>query len=156
MEAETVSANENKYIQERVDEEIEYSYTPTDLRNRKYKQTIAQSGFTKETLKAVHQIGFTPAMIDTHIRTIRTRFGFNIGAATSRRSKHTPPAVMPDIVFIEPSRKMVPTTNSATPTTPSMTISTPSTGTGTKMTDTTGKTIGTMLLTGPGSSTEEV
>ena len=61
-------------------------------------------------------------------------FAFNIRRDKTKRSKHTPPAVMPDIVFIEPSRKTVPTTSSATPAKPSMNISTPSTSTDTKTT----------------------
>ena len=44
MEAESVAFNENKLIQEWVDEEIKYPYTPLDLGNRKYRQTIARTG----------------------------------------------------------------------------------------------------------------
>ena len=85
-----------------------------------------------------------------------SRNGFNIGAAKSRRSKHIPPAMLPDVGFIEPSRKTVLTTSGAIPAKPSMSISTPSTSTGTKTTGTTEKTIGTMLLMGQGTGTEEV
>ena len=48
MDAETVSPNENKFIKEWGEEEINYPYTPLDLENRKYKQTIAQTGFTEK------------------------------------------------------------------------------------------------------------
>ena len=47
MEAESVAFNENKLVQEWVDEEIKYPYTPMDLGNRKYKQTITRTGFTE-------------------------------------------------------------------------------------------------------------
>ena len=50
MDADTMPPNENKLIQEWVDEEINYPYTIMDLGNRKYKQTIAQSGFTEAVL----------------------------------------------------------------------------------------------------------
>ena len=43
MEAESVAFNENKLIQAWVDEEIKYAYTPLNLGNRKYKQTIART-----------------------------------------------------------------------------------------------------------------
>ena len=36
------------------------------------------------------------------------RIGFNIGKAGSRRSKYTPPASLPDVVFIEEKRKPIP------------------------------------------------
>ena len=36
MEAESVTFNESKLIQEWVDDEIKYPYTPSDLGNRKY------------------------------------------------------------------------------------------------------------------------
>ena len=133
---------------------MDYPYTPTDMGNRKYKQTVAQAGFTKDVLKALVQRGFTPSMIDKHIRTVRTRFGFNIGAARSRKSKHTPPKVLPDQIFIETSRKTPPTTSSDTPAKPSQSVSTTSAGSAMKMT-TTEKTIGTMVLMGQGTSSEE-
>ena len=57
IEAESVTFNENKLIQEWVDEEIKYPYTPLDLGNRKYKQTIAKTGFTEEVI-AEEKINF--------------------------------------------------------------------------------------------------
>ena len=49
MEAESVAFNENKLIQEWVDEEMKYPYTPMDLGNRKYCQTIARMGSQKQS-----------------------------------------------------------------------------------------------------------
>ena len=60
MKAESVAFNESKLIQEWVDEEIQYPYTPQDMGNRKYKQTIAQSGFTEDVIAELTKIGFTP------------------------------------------------------------------------------------------------
>ena len=85
MEAKTEPINVNKYIQEWVTEEIDYPYKCTNrFGYRKYKQTVAQTGFTKKILAALTERGFTPFMIDTHIRTVRTHFGFNISAAKTR------------------------------------------------------------------------
>ena len=154
LDAKTMPANENKYIQEWVDEDIDYPYTPIDMGNRKYKQTVAQTGFTEDVLKALVQRGFTPSMIDKHIRTVRTIFGFHIGAAKSRRIKHTPPKVLPDHIFIEIPRKTPTTTSNATPAKPSQSVSTSATGSGTETT-TMEKTIGTMVLMAQGTSSEE-
>ena len=122
--------------------------------NIKYKQTIMQDGFTEDILKALTERGFTPSMIDKHIRPVRNRFSFNIGTAKTRRSEHSPPKTLPDIVFIETSRKTATTTGSATPTKPSQSISTLLTDTGMKTT-TTEQTIETMVLMGQGTSSEE-
>ena len=108
MDAESVPPNENKLIQEWVDEEISCPYTPMDLGNRKYKQTIAQTGFTKGIIKELTQNGLTPAMIDKHIRMVITRFSFNIAKAGSRKSRYTPPASLPDVIFIEEKKKSNP------------------------------------------------
>ena len=78
MEAESVAFNENKLIQEWVDEEIKYPYTPTDLENRKYRQTIARVGFTKEIITELINRGFTRNQIDKHIKTVRHWFGFEV------------------------------------------------------------------------------
>ena len=50
MDAETAVYNENKYIQEWVNEEGRYPYTLKDMGNRKYKQIVAQVGFTEEVV----------------------------------------------------------------------------------------------------------
>ena len=101
MQAKSVAFNEGKLIQEWVDEETKYPYTPEDMRNRKYKQTIAQAGFTDNVITELTKIGFTPAQIDKHIRQVRIRFGFDVRRSGSRRGKHIPPTKMPEIVFIE-------------------------------------------------------
>ena len=75
MKAESVAFNENKLIQEWVDEEIKYPYTPQDFGNRKYRQTIAGTGFTENIVAELNKIGFTPTQLDKHIRQIRNRFG---------------------------------------------------------------------------------
>ena len=46
---ESVAFNESKLIQEWVDAEIKYPYTPLDVGNRKYRQTIARTIFTEGT-----------------------------------------------------------------------------------------------------------
>ena len=46
--------------------------------NRKYKQTIAQSGFTENVITELTKGGFTPAQIDKHIRQVRIRFRFDV------------------------------------------------------------------------------
>ena len=117
MEAESKTLNENKLIQEWVDQEIKYPYTLLDLGNKKYRQTIAQTGFTEHVLKELAKNGLTPTQIDKYIKEVRKRFGFNVGKARSRKGRHIPPARMPDIVFIE-EKKLTPTTSSATPATP--------------------------------------
>ena len=57
MEAESVAFNENKLIQGWVDVEIKYPYTPLDLGNRKYKQTIARTGFTEDINSTIDEKG---------------------------------------------------------------------------------------------------
>ena len=99
MKAESVAFNENKLIQEWVDEEMKYPYTPQDLGNRKYRQTIAQAGLTENIVAELNKIGFTPTQLDKHIRQIRNRFGFDVRKPGSRRRKHTLPSKMPEIVF---------------------------------------------------------
>ena len=42
MEAESVAFNESKLIQEWVDDEIKYPYTPLDLGNRKYNRQLQE------------------------------------------------------------------------------------------------------------------
>ena len=100
------------------------------------------------------QKGFTPTMIDKHIRMVRNRFGFNVGKAESRMGKHTPPAIMPDIIFMEERKRLTPTTSSATPAKPSMSESTPTTGVSTEITDTIEQTIGMVTIPEPGTSFE--
>ena len=78
MEAESVTFNENKLIQEWVDEETKYPYTSLDLGNRKYKQTIAKTGFTEEVIAELMKRGFTHTQEDRHIKEIRHRFGFDV------------------------------------------------------------------------------
>ena len=101
MEAKSVAFNENKLIQEWVDEETWYLYTPQDMGNRKYKQTIVQTGSTENVITELTKVGFTPAQLDKHIKQVRIRFGFDVRRSGSRRGKHTPPTKMPEIVFIE-------------------------------------------------------
>ena len=60
MEAESVAFNEHKLIQEWMDEEKKYPYTPMDLGNRKYKQTIARTGFTEKYHSRVDKQGVHP------------------------------------------------------------------------------------------------
>ena len=78
MKAESATFNENKLIQEWVDEEIKYPYTPLDLGNRKYKQMIAKFGFTEEVITELMKRGFTHTQVDRHIKEIRHRFGFDV------------------------------------------------------------------------------
>ena len=78
MEAESVAFNENKLIQEWLDEEIKYPYTPLDLGNRKYKQTIARTGFTENIIAELVKRGFTCSQVDKHIKEMRHRFGFEV------------------------------------------------------------------------------
>ena len=101
MEAESVTFNENKLIQEWVDEEIKYPYTPLNLGNRKYKQTIAKTGFTEEVIAELMKRRFTHTQVDRHIKEIRHRFGFDVQRSGSKRGKHTPPAKLPEIIFTE-------------------------------------------------------
>ena len=107
--------------------------------NRKYKQTNAQTGFTENVIAELTKVGFTPAQLDKHIKQVRIRFGFDVRKSGSRRGKHTPPSKMPEIVFIEERRGIVPTTSgmtvpttsSATPAKPTTSESTPTVGTST-------------------------
>ena len=119
MKAESVAFNESKLIQELVDDEIKYPYTPTDLGNQKYRQTIARTGFTEEIVAELMKRGFSRTQIDKHIRQIRQRFGFDVRTSGSRRGKHTSPAKLPEIIFTEEKRGTVPTTSSAMITTTS-------------------------------------
>ena len=136
MEAESITFNENKLIQEWVDEEIKYPYTPLDLGNRKYKQMIAKFGFTEEVITVLRKRGFTRTQVDRHIKEIRHRFGFDVQRTGSKRGKHTPPAKLPEIVFTEEKGRTVPittgatifTTSSATPATSSIGGSVPPMG----------------------------
>ena len=161
MEAESVAFNENKLIQEWVDEEIKYPYTPTDLGNRKYKQTIARPGFTEDILAEFIYRGFTCNQIDKHIKTVRHRFGFEV--RRTKRRKHNPPAVLPEVIFTEEKGRAVSTTTgatistttSATPTTPSTSRSIPPMGTGAKTTETMEQTIGRITIADPGDAPGE-
>ena len=126
MEAESVAFNENKLIQEWVDEEIKYPYTPMDLGNRKYKQTIARTGFTENIIAELIKRGFTRSQVDKDIKEIRHRFEFEV--RRTRRGKHNPPAKLPEIIFTEEKGRAVPATTGATiSTTSSATPATPST-----------------------------
>ena len=78
MKAESVTFNENKLIQEWVDEEIKYPYTPLDLGNWKYKQMIAKTSFTEEVIAELMKRGFTHTQVNRHIKEIRHRFGFDV------------------------------------------------------------------------------
>ena len=126
INAESKAFNESKLIQQWVDKKIEYPYTPLDLGNRKYKQTIAKTGFTEDILKELTDRGFNRAQIDKHIKHVRQRFGFNI-RRTGKKGKQISPSTLPDIVFIEKETESVSTTavttttttSSATPTTSS-------------------------------------
>ena len=127
MEAQSATFNENKLIQEWVDDKIEYPYTPTDLGNRKYRQTIARTGFMEEIIAELMKRGFSHTQVDKHIRQIRQWFGFDVRTSGSRRVKHTPPAKLPEIIFTEERKETVPTTSSSTvTTTSSVTPATPS------------------------------
>ena len=108
IEAKSATFNESKFIQEWVDEEIKYPYTPLDMGNRKYRQTIARTGFTEEILTALVERGFSHPQVEKHIRLVRQRFGFDVRTAGSRRGKHKPPAKLPEIIFIEEKNKGVP------------------------------------------------
>ena len=155
MEAESVTFNEHKLIQEWVDHEIEYKYTPQDLGNRKYRQTIARTGFTEDIISKLIRKGFTRAQVDKHIKQVRQRFGFNV-RKTGKRGKQTPPSTLPDIVFTEERKGAVPTTmgttvsttSSATPTTSSTggTISSMGLSTGAI-----GQAIGSVIIADSGS-----
>ena len=128
MNEESEAFNENKLIQQWVDKKIEYPYTPLDLGNRKYKQTIAKTGFTEDILKELTDRGFSRAQIDKHIKQVRQRFGFNV-RKTGKRGKQTSPSTLPDIVFTEKETGPVPTTAGTTAsTTSSATPTTSSTG----------------------------
>ena len=152
MEAESATFNESKFIQEWVDEEIKYPYTPSDMGNQKYRQTIARTGFTEEILAALTEGGFTRTQVEKHIRHVRQRFGFDVRTAGSRRGRHTPPDKLPEIIFIEEKSKQVPTTLNATPATQSLGEPALSTGAGT---DTMEKTIGSITLSDPEQSQGE-
>ena len=111
-----------------MDQKIEYPYTPQDLGNRKYKQTIAKIGFTEDILKELTKRGFSRVQIDKHIKQVRQRFGFNV-RKTGKRGKQASPSTLPDIVFIEEGKGPVPTTTGTTiSTTSSATPTTSSTG----------------------------
>ena len=163
MEAESVAFNENKLIQEWVDDEIKYPYTPLDLGNRKYRQTIARTGFTEDIIAELMKRGFTCAQVDKHIKQIRHRFGFDVQKYGSRRGKHTPPAKLPEIIFTEEKGGTVPTTtgatvsttSSVTPATPSTSGSTPPMGTGTETTGTMEQTTGRITIADPGGAPGE-
>ena len=128
MEAESATFNEHKLIQEWVDHDIEYPYTPQDLGNRKYRQTIARTGFTEDIINELVKKGFTRTQVDKHIKQVRQRFGFNV-RKTGKRGKQTPPSSLPDIVCTEERRGAVPTTMGTTvSTTSSATPTTSSTG----------------------------
>ena len=114
MEAESVAFNESKLIQEWVDDEIKYPYTPLDLGNRKYRQTIARTGFTEDIIAELMNRGFTCTQVDKHIKQIRHRFGFDVRKSGSRRGKHTPAAKLPEIIFTEKKGGTVPTTTGIT------------------------------------------
>ena len=76
--------------------------------------------------------------------------------AGSRRGKHTPPAKLPEIIFIEEKIKTVTTTSSAmvattsgvTPATPSTSKPAPSLGLGTETVE---QTIGSITVADPGA-----
>ena len=119
MEAESVAFNENKLIQEWVDDEIKYPYTPQDLGNRKYKQTIARTGFTENVIEELVKRGFTRPQIDKHIKIVRQAFSFNVHKSGSRRGRYTQPAKLPEIIFTKGKSGAVPITTSVTPTTSS-------------------------------------
>ena len=84
LEAKSTTFNESKFIQEWVDEEIKYPYTPSDTGNQKYRQTIARTGFTEEILTALMEGGFSRSQVEKHIRLVRQRFGFDVRTAGSR------------------------------------------------------------------------
>ena len=58
--------------------EIKYPYTPLDLGNRKYKETIARTGFTEDIIAELMKKGFTHSQVDKHIKEIRHRFAFDM------------------------------------------------------------------------------
>ena len=160
MEAESVAFNESKLIQEWVDDEIKYPYTPLDLGNRKYRQTIARTGFTEDITTELMNRGFTRSQMDKHIKQIRHRFSFDVRKSGSRRGKHTPQAKLPEIIFTEEKGGTVPTTpgvtisttSSATPATPSTSESAPLMGTGTETME---QTIGSITVADPGDAPGE-
>ena len=159
MKVESVTFNENKLIQEWVDHEIKYPYTPQDLGNRKYRQTIARTGFTEDIISELLKRGFTLAQVDKNIKQVRQRFGFHV-RKTGKRGKQTSPANLLDIVFTEGRRGAVPTTTSATVSTASsVTPATSSTGeTISSMgpgTGTIGQTIGSITIADLGSASGE-
>ena len=90
--------------------------------------------------------GFSRTQVDKHIRQVRQRFGFDVRTAGSRRGKHTPPAKLPDIIFIEEKKKVVPTTSSVTPAT--LSTSKPALSLGSE-TDTVEQTIGSITVADP-------
>ena len=147
--------NESKLIQEWVDDEIKCPYMPLDLGNRKYRQTIARTGFTEEIIAELMRRGFTRNQVDKHIKQIRKRFGFDVRTSGSRRGKHTPPAKLPEIIFTEEKSGTMPTTSgstitttsSATPATPSTSESAPPMGVGTETME---QTIRSITVADPG------
>ena len=155
MEAQSATFNESKLIQEWVDDEIKYPYTPLDLGNQKYRQTIARTGFTEEIIAELMKRGFSRTQVDKHIKQIRHRFGFDVRTSGSRRGKHNPTAKLPEIIFTEEKRGTVPTTSSstitttsiATPATPSTSESAPSMGVSTETVE---QTIGSITVADPG------
>ena len=161
MEAESVTFNENKLIQEWVDEEIKYPYTLMDLGNRKYKQTIARTGFTENIIAELINRGFTHSQVDKHIKEIRHRFGFEV--RRTKRRKHNPPAKLPEIIFTEEKGRAVPTTtgatisttSSTTPATPSTSRSIPPMGTAAETTETMEQTIQRITIADPGDAPRE-
>ena len=155
MEAQSATFNESKLIQEWVDDEIKYPYTPLDLGYRKYGQMIVRTGFTEEIIAELMKWGFSHIQVEKHIKQIRQRFGFDVRTSGSRKRKHTPPAKLPEIIFTEEKRGAVPTTSSwtiimtssATPATPSTSESAPSMGVSTETVE---QTIGSMTVADPG------
>ena len=155
MEAQSATFNESKLIQEWVDDEIKYPYTPLDLGNRKHQQMIARTGFTEEIIAELMKRGFSHTQVDKHIKQIRQRFGFDVRTSGSRGRKHTPPAKLPEIIFTEEKRGTVPTTSnlmitiisSAIPATPSTSEFTPSMGISTETVE---QTIRSITVADPG------
>ena len=127
----------------------------SNLGNQKYRQTIARTGFTEEIVAELMKRGFSRTQVDKHIRHIRQRFGFDVRTSGSRRGKHIPPAKLPEIIFTEEKRGMVPTTSSititttssATPATPSTSKSAPLMGVSTETVE---QTIGSITMADPG------
>ena len=138
--------NRVKYIQNWVNEKIKYPMTIGDFGNRKFLQTVAQEGFTKETVKELTDRGFTPGMVTDHVKKMKNYLGFRIPQQTvrARTLKYSPPSKLPEEVFIQIRERVPLTTMSATPAQQTTPIQVPLTAMPTASTEMEERNVGTV------------